>query len=75
METNRQAFSWSGGRMRWAVLIAVGASLAVPISLFAHAHLRRSEPAAHDRLNSPPTAIRLWFSERPELGFTRVRLR
>lgn len=61
--------------MRWAVLIAVGASLAVPVTLFAHAHLRRSEPAAHDRLNSPPTAIRLWFSERPELGFTRVRLR
>jgi len=23
----------------------------------------------------PPTAIRLWFSERPELGFTRVQLR
>src|SRR5256885_15492026 len=75
METNRQALSRTGRRMRWALLIAVGASFAVPISLFAHAHLRRSEPSARERLTSPPTAIRLWFSERPELGFTHVRLR
>ena len=26
-------------------------------------------------MTTPPTAIRLWFSERPELGFTRVQLR
>jgi copper transport protein len=60
--------------------IALGALLATlgllwhPLVLFAHAHLRRSEPAARAQLVSPPTAIRLWFSERPELAFTRIRL-
>jgi copper transport protein len=75
METNGRASRKSGRSVRWAALIAVAALFAVPISLFAHAHLRRSEPASHERLTAPPTAIRLWFSERPELGFTRVRLR
>ena len=49
--------------------------LALPAVLFAHAHLRRSEPAASARLESSPSAIRLWFSERPELPFTRIQLR
>jgi copper transport protein len=57
-----------------ACLCASIAVLAVPVALLAHAHLERSEPSSRDRLTAPPTAIRLWFSERPELGFTRVRL-
>lgn len=55
--------------------IALVAVLAFPILLLAHAHLRRSEPAAAARLTVAPTAIRLWFSERPELAFTRIHLR
>lgn len=58
-----------------AGIVALIALLSVPLTLFAHAHLRRSTPSDHERLTSPPTAIRLWFTERPELGFTRVRLR
>jgi copper transport protein len=58
-----------------AVLVAAAAILVVPVALFAHAHLARSEPSAKERLTSPPKAIRLWFSERPELAFTRIRLR
>lgn len=61
--------------VRRAGLIAALAVLSIPVALWAHAHLRRSEPAANERLASSPSAIRLWFSERPELGFTRVRLR
>ena len=49
--------------------------LCLPLMLYAHAHLRRSEPAAHERLTKMPTVIRLWFTERPELAFTQVRLR
>jgi copper transport protein len=57
-----------------AWLCAAIAVLAIPVALLAHAHLERSDPSARDRLTTAPTAIRLWFSERPELGFTRVRL-
>jgi copper transport protein len=48
---------------------------ALPTLLFAHAHLRRSEPAADARLNTAPTALRLWFTEAPEVTFTRITLR
>jgi putative copper export protein/methionine-rich copper-binding protein CopC len=48
---------------------------AVPISAAnAHTHLSRSSPAAGDTLRDAPAAIRLWFSGRAELSFTRVRL-
>jgi copper transport protein len=55
--------------------VAALAVLSLPLALLAHAHLRRSDPAAGERLIASPTAIRLWFTERPELAFTRVRLR
>jgi copper transport protein len=58
-----------------AVAIAVLAILAFPVLLLAHAHLRKSDPAARERLNASPSAIRLWFTEKPELSFTSVRLR
>jgi putative copper export protein/methionine-rich copper-binding protein CopC len=48
---------------------------AVPISVAnAHTRLTRSSPAAGEVLRDPPAAIRLWFSGRAELSFTRVRL-
>ena len=65
----------TGRIVRRAGMVAALAVLSVPVALWAHAHLRRSEPAANARLASPPSAIRLWFTERPELAFTRVRLR
>jgi putative copper export protein/methionine-rich copper-binding protein CopC len=40
----------------------------------AHTRLSRSSPAAGDTLRDAPAAIRLWFSGRAELTFTRVRL-
>ena len=61
--------------MRSASLIATVAVLSLPVALWAHAHLRRSEPAANEKLTVAPSAIRLWYSERPELAFTQVRLR
>ena len=51
------------------------AVLSLPVLLLAHAHLERSAPSAAEQLTTAPTAIRLWFSERPELVFTRIRLR
>lgn len=56
-------------------VFAVLALFAIPAVLLAHAHLRRSEPAANAQLGTSPSSIRLWFSEQPELTFTRVTLR
>jgi copper transport protein len=61
--------------LRRAGALAIVAVLALPLAVLAHAHLRRSAPSARARVTTPPTAIRLWFTERPELGFTRVQLR
>ena len=48
--------------------------LATPALLFAHARLVRSSPAANAVLDSAPTTLGLWFSERPEPRFTAIRL-
>ena len=39
-----------------------------------HVALRRSEPAEGDHLAVAPRRITLWFTERPEVAFTRMRL-
>jgi len=49
---------------------ALGASAAAA----RHLHLVKSEPAANDTLHAAPTAIRLWFTERPELAVTSIKL-
>ena len=40
-----------------------------------HIHLVRSEPAANDTVTAAPAAIKFWFSERPELAITSVKLK
>jgi methionine-rich copper-binding protein CopC len=40
----------------------------------AHLHLLRSQPAANDTVAAAPAALRFWFSERPELAITSVKL-
>jgi len=78
MQTNRLVTrNGRAPRLTWlrAGAVSTIAVLCWPLVLYAHAHLRRSEPAAHERLGKIPTVIRLWFTERPELGFTKVRLR
>jgi methionine-rich copper-binding protein CopC len=39
-----------------------------------HLKLVRSEPAADSTVRTPPTTVKLWFSQRPELAVTRVVL-
>lgn len=39
-----------------------------------HLRLLRASPAADTVLTTPPADLRLWFSERPELKVTTVRL-
>ena len=50
------------------------AVVAVPAALFAHAKLASSEPTAGQKLNQPPSRIRLVFTEKPEIAMSTVRL-
>lgn len=56
------------------LILALGLLL-IPVVAWAHAQLKRSEPAAGSRINSPPQVIRFWFSERPELSMTFVSMK
>jgi copper transport protein len=57
-----------------AAISAAVMVLATPALLFAHAHLVRSSPAANAVVDSAPTTLGLWFSERPEPRFTTIQL-
>jgi len=56
-------------------ILAMMASLLLPERAWAHAHLKRSEPAGGSELATPPRVIRLWFSEQPELSMTFASLK
>ncbi len=63
-------------RRAWfaAILTLCVASLVHPAIAWAHARLKRSAPAAKSTLDTPPRELRLWFTEQPELAFTKVTL-
>jgi methionine-rich copper-binding protein CopC len=58
------------------LLLAGAALLATPRSASSSFHLRllRSDPAADTTLTTAPAAIRLWFSEPPQVAVTTVLL-
>jgi copper transport protein len=56
-------------------ILALTIALLVPARAWAHAHLKRSDPAAGSRLATAPQVIRLWFSEQPELSMTFASLK
>src|SRR6266852_4872172 len=58
--------------LRFVLALAL---LFYPAQAWAHAHLKRSEPAAGSRVTSSPRLIQLWFSERPELSMTVILLK
>jgi len=55
------------------ILVVTAALAAAPASAF-HTHLEKSAPAANDTVASP-AVLKLWFSEKVELPFTRVTLK
>jgi methionine-rich copper-binding protein CopC len=59
------------------VLSAVAISSVAPAgeaySAF-HTHLKKSEPSANDTVTSP-SAVKLWFSEKVTLAFTKVAVK
>ena len=55
-------------------LLLVGAPVMAGASML-HLKLSRSEPAANAVLTAAPTQIRLWFTQKPELSVTSIKLR
>src|SRR5947207_7879781 len=56
---------------------AVGALIVLtllPSLALAHLSLRRSDPASGAHFAVAPTRVSLWFTARPELGFSKLRL-
>lgn len=50
------------------------AFLLLPSLASAHTGLRRSEPGRGSRLSVPPARIALWFTARPQVAFSKIRL-
>src|SRR5207237_1125881 len=61
-----------GGSTLAIVALAVAAALALPAAAWAHAALLRTVPSASGILNSPPTQVRLTYSESVEPRFAIV---
>ena len=58
---------------RWLQVFTAAAILLAPERAWAHARLKRSNPAAGSSVSSV-SAVHLWFSERPVLTMTSVIL-
>ncbi len=70
--------SVAGPRQRWWGMMGLMGALLIATSATGfgafHTHLKRADPANGAHLTAPPAAIRLWFSEKPELAVTTVKL-
>ncbi len=58
----------------WTIGIALALVCARVSVAWAHARLTRAEPAAGAHTPAAPTRLRLWFSEEPEVLFSRLSL-
>ena len=54
--------------------LALGAAVLFPTVLAMHLRLVKSVPASGQIVTEKPVEIRLWFSQKPEVGLTSVRL-
>lgn len=65
-------------RRRQALLAALVAAVLLPLVAGAaafHLKLSRSEPSANQRLSASPTHVKLWFTQRPELTVTAIKIK
>ena len=61
-------------KMSGRFLLALAMLLATASSASAHAHLKDSQPAANSTVETAPTELTLWFTERLEPAFCDVRV-
>lgn len=55
-------------------ILAVGAVLVLTTAFAMHLRLVKSSPRDGEMVTSMPTEIRLWFSQKPEIGLTTIKL-
>jgi methionine-rich copper-binding protein CopC len=55
-------------------LFALGAVMALSTAFAMHLRLVKSVPASGQVVTEKPAEIRLWFSQKPEVGLTSIRL-
>ena len=60
---------------RFAAVVLLAAAPAVSMAAARHLKLIRSEPMANAVLTLSPREVKLWFSQRPELTVTRIKLK
>lgn len=59
---------------RLAGIVTLAICLAGATTAGAHAFLERAEPRVGSTVRTPPSQVRLWFSERLEPAFSAVRV-
>ena len=55
-------------------ILAVGAVALLTTAFAMHLRLVKSSPKDGEALTSMPTEIRLWFSQKPDVGLTSIKL-
>jgi methionine-rich copper-binding protein CopC len=55
-------------------MVTVGALALLTTAFAMHLRLVKSVPSAGEALAAMPTEIRLWFSQKPEVGLTSIKL-
>ena len=61
-------------RHRAAAACVLAVLLAGAVGARAHAFLERAEPRVGSTVRTPPTQVKLWFTERLEPAFSRVQV-
>ena len=62
-------------RLRAAALLLLAIVPAAAGAAARHLKLIRSEPMAEQRLTASPTQVKLWFTQRPELAVTSIKVK
>ena len=60
--------------MAFRLALVAAALLAAVLTAAAHASLERAEPRPGSRLKTPPAEVKLWFTEKLEPAFSRLRV-
>lgn len=63
-----------GDRVGRILTRGAAAALVLPAALWFHTHLTHSSPSKDETVTAAPTQVRLWFSQKPEVGLTSVTI-
>jgi copper transport protein len=61
-------------RRIWVALLLVSSPAALSARPFVHTALRRTDPTKDAQLPASPSRIALWFTAKPQLPFSRIKL-